>query len=80
MIQEYKIETISDFLKVPEDKRAACLDDFTEWMSMVDNADLHVKLNSLAGVECSIGQKSFIWVDDGICGISGLDFVVGEAV
>ena len=53
MSNEYLISHVSDFLKVPKEKRSKCLKEFTEYLSLMSAF-------SAIGMEFD----SFIWVDD----------------
>lgn len=57
---EYRIETVSDFLKVPAERRAACLAEFTDWIEL---AEAMTDLTAACGVESEAFR--FEWIDDG---------------
>lgn len=57
MSEEYHIETVHDFFKVPEDRRELCLREFLVWLSMVDAVQ-----NLLNGIDAGIAD--FHWIDD----------------
>ena len=76
---EYRIQNIQDFLAVPADKRGACLRDFAHWLSMTDrqneiNAGL-VQMFGLPHGTAPLVLDSFVWLDDGIEGISSIAIV-----
>jgi hypothetical protein len=80
----YRIKSVGDFLAVPVDKRGDCLKDFAFWLSMADKKDAIDKaLIGLFGIpddSTPLSITTFVWVDDGIEGISSVEIVVKEAV
>ena len=70
MNDEYRIETVKDFLAVPEDKRDECLRDFKIWLGSI--GVFRTALAELVGIDESfVRTDTFIWLDDGKAGISG---------
>ena len=70
MASEYIIETVNDFLKVPEDKIDLCLSEFKEALNI---SRLMMEIAAI-GYECTHGEKPqsplammpyFKWIDDG---------------
>ena len=63
---EYVIATVSDFLKVPEDRQADCLTEFADFLGM---ARVIVELASIAGeivgADAAAQIGPFTWIDDG---------------
>lgn len=70
----YEIHTVLDFLKVPRKRRAACLRDFKKYLSMADDLRSHVA--AALGVAVEHGNR-FVWVDDGVVGLSQVNIVSG---
>ncbi len=60
MTAEYKIDTVLDFLSVPEDRMPDCLTDFAEW----------VEFARYFPNSPEVKVSGFIWVDDGKRGLS----------
>lgn len=64
---KYRIEHVSDFLKVPLDRQAACLeefDDFLETMRAIQ--DLVAVAGQAVGIpNAGCIADAFIWADDG---------------
>lgn len=60
MVDIYKIETVADFLKVPEDRLDDCLKEFAAWV-VISKSMIGFSDSCGAGLEV-IG---FTWVDDG---------------
>lgn len=76
MSAEYRLQTIADFLAVPEDKLQDCFRDFSEWLSLARQAERINEINrTIFGEGVSFSMESFSWVDDGQAGISAIDFV-----
>ena len=63
--KEYVIKTIHDLFAVPADRREAMFSDFRLWLEMAG------EFRVLFG-ENDICVGNFIWVDDGIAGLSGV--------
>jgi len=66
---KYKIETLCDFLKVPEDRIDVCLEEFKEHLKIhrgfQNIADLVVgALGNFSPFEREL-EASFTWIDDG---------------
>ncbi|MDX1558992.1 MAG: hypothetical protein R3193_08815 [Marinobacter sp.] len=77
MSRRYQIKTVADFMKVPKEKRAECLADFEDWLSIMDNhKELEGLLDYLSKTEgaFSTQHNSFTWIDDGKRGVSGVEF------
>jgi len=77
--RRYQIKTVVDFLNVPKYKRAECLADFQEWLSIMDNhKELEELLDQLADTKGAFQTQhnSFTWIDDGKRGVSGVEFSV----
>jgi hypothetical protein len=60
--KEYRIETISDVLKIPEDKIENFLVDLKTFFVMCKNVE---KMNSTFGVKIAEPATFFTWIDDG---------------
>lgn len=73
MADEYKINHISDILKVPEDKFDAFLVDLRIWADMA--RPMHAALDA-AGVDPLDYRHSFEWIDDGGHEFKGVSFTV----
>ena len=65
----YRIERISDFQKVPNDRLLECL-------TAVGGCILQTRALAAEGIQ----TECVTWVDDGIDGISGADLHVGDTV
>ena len=74
-VKTYPIETLSDMCAIPADRRQAFLADLLAWLAWRE--ELHTQLNIIfdgaARVKPSI---SFMWVDDGIEGIAGINLTI----
>lgn len=64
--KSYRIEHISDLLKVPADRRAACLAELPDWLAIAEMMPV------LMGDEIPILAQSFIWNDDGEPGVRSI--------
>jgi hypothetical protein len=77
MHNKYPIETLADFLAVPEASIDACLADFKEWLALARNtAPIAEELNAVleaAGAGSVPLLHSFTWIDDGIVGLTGIE-------
>ena len=68
----YEIRTIADFLKVPEDRLDACLDDFRASAHLMrPMADLVEAITEDYGegekpIGVTVEPQSFVWIDDGV--------------
>lgn len=64
-MKTYEIEHVKDFLKVPADRREACLKEFADWIVVAE---------TVTDIANSRGAKSeparFDWIDDGNLNIS----------
>ena len=80
MSAEYEISTIADFLKVPEEKQAACIADFITWLGLArHNAEAIASLNAILGEGAvSFDCGRFTWVDDGTQGVSAIGFTTPD--
>jgi hypothetical protein len=76
---EYKIESINDFTKIPEDKIEECLANFMECLKVHRIARKVVKeFMANHGYEFKEEQNRlpyFIWIDDGQVELKRIDFV-----
>lgn len=57
---EYQIETVADFLKVPTDRRAKCLEEFAEWIELAE-----ALTDFTAACNLETEPVRFDWIDDG---------------
>ena len=77
MTTEYQINSLNDFLDVPEDKQKQCLEDFGEWLTFCR----HHSLSDEFGPHTTLSTDSFMWIDDDVRGISDVSFSVnGEEI
>jgi hypothetical protein len=80
---EYEINSLFDFLKVPENKQAECLEDFGTWLTLCRNAG-SIKADlaeEFPGISASLSTEGFVWIDDGAQGVSDVSFSVnGEEI
>ena len=64
---QYTIQTVGDFLKVPEDRLDACLEEFKTFLEQ-GRAFMEMA-NALAGIlgadKLKNAVKGFVWIDDG---------------
>jgi hypothetical protein len=56
---EYVIATVSDFLKVPENRQADCLAEFADFLGVARG------IVELFGTEAAAQIGPFAWIDDG---------------
>jgi len=76
MTIEYRINSLKDFLDVPEDKQAQCLEDFGVWLRF---CRLHSP--DAFGPHTTLSTDSFMWIDDDVRGVSDVSFSVnGEEI
>lgn len=65
----YTIETVEDFLKVPEDRLPICLSEFASFLtaarSMQRLAQIAGEAKGLTAEECRLSSPAFVWIDDG---------------
>ena len=78
MSNEYTIENLADFLKVPDDRIEDCLKDFAIWIGTkrrfeAESVPLLEKLGIKKGV---MFLDKFVWKDDGIAGVSDVGIEV----
>jgi hypothetical protein len=64
---QYTIQTVGDFLKVPEDRLDACLEEFK---TLLEQGRAFMEMaNALAGIlgadKLKNAVKGFVWIDDG---------------
>lgn len=64
---QYTIQTVGDFLKVPEDRLDACLEEFKTFLeqsrSFLTMADAMADL--LGADKSQNAVQGFVWIDDG---------------
>ena len=66
MNKEYRIEHVRDFLAVPEDRLATCLDEFRDFIEMsMEGLVLVRAIEKLAGRDAESIVEAFVWIDDG---------------
>ena len=67
MDKSYKLKTVMDFTKVPEDRIDACLEEFKDFighMRLLHNLARDVA--RIAGAkDVDLGKSYFTWIDDG---------------
>jgi hypothetical protein len=76
MNTEYKIEAIADFLVIPDEKLASCLEDFAAWIRVSRRAaDYEKVLGDMLDAKGQIKMimDGFTWRDDGISGVRAFD-------
>ena len=78
-MNEYKIEKLEDFLKVPRNRQETCLHDFSDFLDYL-RFNIDAKVAAIMGTpEGTIRSLPvFNWCDDGEHGISKLQFFVKE--
>lgn len=74
-VNEYEIETVADFLDVPEDRLAACLADFQGWLRLARSDQTDGLLRTMLGAHGSFVNDRFLWRDDGKSGITFLNLI-----
>ena len=63
---EYHIATVSDFLKVPEDRQADCLAEFADFLGMARSiVEMAEIAGEVIGMDAAAQIGPFIWIDDG---------------
>lgn len=69
MSNEYRIETVQDFIKIPFDKIDICIEEFKEGLKYAKELETRTKelTEILGGAFKSDGVefKGFTWIDDG---------------
>lgn len=71
MSAEYTISSLADFAKVPPDRLGACLADFATWLRLLPkHAEIEAAASRMLGSTTTLVTDAFIWVDDGIAGLS----------
>ncbi len=73
MNKEYRVESVTDFLSIPVEKIPAMLNDFQQWLLLAHMVRQNEELNKLIKPEVY-----FVWVDDGIEGISKIILKNGD--
>lgn len=77
--KRYVIKDVGDFLKVPADRRAACLVDFADFLTFMDKVAIAVDTVKWAKtVNVSLSKSHFIWIDDGNIGFDGIQLQVEQ--
>ncbi len=78
--KEYRIETLRDILQIPIEKVPAFLIDLESWIKLAKNTGPMEKAieNLIGGPGIAFGTSSFTWVDDGVQGASGIDFMTED--
>jgi hypothetical protein len=63
----YEIKTVADFLKVPEDRRAACLKEFVDFLDLAGaTLEMANSLSDLMKLPKDQNRvEAFTWIDDG---------------
>lgn len=65
----YEIETVADFLTVPNDRIAICLDEFSAWIESAKAlGELIESLSEMADIapDGVVEFKKIVWIDDGM--------------
>lgn len=70
MNERYEIKELMDFVKVPAERRAACLADFAQWV------DSYEAVKAVLGD--ALVRSHFVWIDDGIEGISAVRVMMAD--
>ena len=67
MDKSYKLKTVMDFTKVPEDRIDACLEEFKDFIGHMRLLHtLACDVARITGVkEMDLGQLCFTWIDNG---------------
>ena len=55
-VVKYKLVSVLDFLKVPQERREDCLSEFLCWLEVAEQ---------VSKIRASIGTEAFDWIDDG---------------
>lgn len=72
---EYRIAKLADFLAVPAEKQAECLRDFEMWLQMArEQTAVNQIMSDMLGGVVKFNVEYFTWCDDGISGLSSIDF------
>lgn len=80
MSNEYRIESLLDFTKIPAERRAAALAEFQEWLACVEAVQaLNHAFSSSEDVCLQLRGGCFIWTDDGKPGITGVTISINGA-
>ncbi len=63
----YEIKTVADFLKVPEQRREACMKEFLDFLTLAGaTVGAANALADLMGLDKSQNRvEAFTWIDDG---------------
>ena len=72
MTTEYQINSLNDFLDVPEDKQKQCLEDFGAWLKFCR----HHSLSDEFGPHTTLSTDELSWIDDDVRGISDVSLSV----
>ena len=71
MSEKYTIKTLDDFCDVPCNRLESCLDEFMDWINVMNMAKQVVGNLGLPSVD--INTIGFIWTDDGERKMNGVD-------
>lgn len=65
--KQYRIESLNDFLRVPEDRLLACLEEFVDWLEITRRMDALVRTIAPdhPADQPILTATSFVWIDDG---------------
>ena len=63
----YRIEKLADFLAVPPDRLAACLEEFIDWCEVYRNTEalLRTLATDHPADKPIVAMEAFLWIDDG---------------
>jgi hypothetical protein len=62
----YRIETVSDFLKVPPERQHGCLEEFADFLDTARCvAEMLSIVGDVVGVDPQTQIGAFVWIDDG---------------
>lgn len=74
MNAEYQISCLADFALIPPDRLEACLIDFAAWLRLFRvDAEINDAATRMLGAPTTLVRNSFVWVDDGIIGVSAIN-------
>lgn len=73
---QYRIETVQDFLKVPEDRLPTCLEEFADFLEVIRAIDTMAGL--VGAKEGGVNYGAFTWVDDGKRGCRNINIGVHD--
>ena len=80
--KSYRIATLDDFLAVPEDRLAACLEEFADWceVSRRTEAVLRTLVPDHPADKPLLAALAFEWTDDGARHVTmSLSFAAGDS-